>query len=159
MDQLSCASLSLAPSSSSPRLRLGIVTPAPPPPVGQGRRSIGGGGGEEVLEHMRGKTKCTNFVGVGRDGGSTRKRISPPLSKIQLYADPHWGPALPSRRKKCKLRQPSSRTAFVITVSTQPGMLPHHSPRSLTSFTVWCHPAPAAPPPPAPPGPCPFLTP
>ena len=70
---------------------------------------------------------------VRKDGGSTRKRISPPLSKIQLYVDPHWGPTLPSRRKKCKSRQPSSRTAFVITVATQPGMLPRTQGRATPS--------------------------
>ena len=59
----------------------------------------------------------------GKNGGLTRKRISPPLPKIQLCASPHWGPALPSRHTKCKVQQPNSRTACVITVSTQPGML------------------------------------
>ena len=59
-----------------------------------------------------------------RNGGLTRKRISPPLPKIQLCASPHWGPALPSRHTKCKVQQPDSRTACVITVATQPGMLP-----------------------------------
>ena len=58
------------------------------------------------------------------DGGSTRKRIFPPLPKIQLCVGPHWGPTLLSRCEKCKSQQPSSRTAFVITVTTQPGMLP-----------------------------------
>ena len=58
------------------------------------------------------------------NGGSTRKRISPPLPKIVLCASPHWGPALLSRHTKCKVQQPNSRTACVITVSTQPGMLP-----------------------------------
>ena len=62
--------------------------------------------------------------GLEVDGGLTRKRIFPPLPKIKLCAGPHWGPALLSRRKKCKLQQPSSRTACVITVATQPGMLP-----------------------------------
>ena len=50
------------------------------------------------------------------DGGSTRKRIFPPLPKIQLCVGPRWG-------EKCKSQQPSSRTAFVITFTTQPGML------------------------------------
>ena len=34
----------------------------------------------------------------------TRKRIFLPLPKIQLCADPHWGLALLSRRKKCQLQ-------------------------------------------------------
>ena len=52
-----------------------------------------------------------------------RKRIFPPLPKILLCADPHWGPALLGRHQKCKWQQPNSRTACLITVATQPGML------------------------------------
>ena len=58
-----------------------------------------------------------------RKGGSTRKRIFPPLPKILLCAHPRKEWALPSRCKKCKSRQPSSRTACLITVTAQPGML------------------------------------
>ena len=71
------------------------------------------------------KSQPTQSAWEGKkDGGSTRKRISPPLPKIKLCADPHWGPALPGRCEKCKSQQPDSRTACVITVATQPGMLP-----------------------------------
>lgn len=61
---------------------------------------------------------------IGKEeGGSTRKRISPPLPKIMLCAGPTKGSALPSHHQKCKWWQPDSRTAFLITVTTQPGML------------------------------------
>ena len=69
---------------------------------------------------------CTCVICPQEDGGSTRKRIFPPLPKIQLCVGPHWGPTLLSRCEKCKSQQPSSRTAFVITVTTQPGMLPQY---------------------------------
>ena len=79
------------------------------------------------LGRKSGENKRTgNCILDEKDGGSTRKRISPPLPKILLCADPHWEPALLSRRKKCKLQQPNSRTACVITVATQPGMLRVH---------------------------------
>ena len=58
-----------------------------------------------------------------RKGGSTRKRISPPLPKIMLCAGPMKGSALPSHHLKCKRWQPDSRAAFLITATTQPGML------------------------------------
>jgi len=67
--------------------------------------------------------------------GSTRKRIFPPLPKIQLCVGPYWGPTLLSRCEKCKSQQPSSRTAFVITVTTQPGMLLHVS--AKCNFLCW----------------------
>ena len=63
------------------------------------------------------------FICKERKGGSTRKRIFPPLPKILLCAHPRKEWALPSRCKKCKSRQPSSRTACLITVTAQPGML------------------------------------
>ena len=84
------------------------------------RRIYDGRGQEARLHHF---SPVFFFLKGEKDGGSTRKRISPPLPKILLCADPHWEPALLSRRKKCKLQQPNSRTACVITVATQPGML------------------------------------
>ena len=76
-----------------------------------------------VVDNCRRSFALCFFVGK-KNGGSTRKRIFPPLPKIQLCAGPHWGPALRGRREKCKSQQPHSRTACVITVTTQPGMLP-----------------------------------
>ena len=70
--------------------------------------------------------RIMKLFGCRENGGSTRKRIFPPLPKIQLCAGPHWGPALRGRREKCKSQQPHSRTACVITVTTQPGMLHRH---------------------------------
>ena len=90
------------------------------------------------------KALCSRWK--GKDGGSTRKRISPPLPKIQLCADPHWGPALPGRCEKCKSQQPDSRTACVITVATQPGMLrkggAEGGEQGATHPRRWCHGAP-----------------
>ena len=68
-------------------------------------------------------------------GGSTRKRIFPPLPKILLCTRPRKERVLPSRCKKCKSQQPSSRTACLITVAAQPGML---AASGRTGLQGWC---------------------
>lgn len=49
----------------------------------------------------------------------------PTATKNYAVCCPHKRTALPSQPLKCKKGQPDSGTACLITVTTQPGMLPH----------------------------------
>jgi len=59
----------------------------------------------------------------GKNGGWCASAADPPLPKIMLCAKGETPLALPGHKAKCKAEHPNSRTACLITATTQPGML------------------------------------